>query len=83
MNKNEACVRFLMDAGLETWAIVGIIHGWYQEYEIDEDEESYLYTIADPDEQWNDCWDYWDMIDEEKIAKKISSMMKCFEKSFK
>ena len=39
--------------------VVGFIYDLYQDYEIDEPEEEYLFDIADPDEQYNECYEYW------------------------
>ena len=32
---------------------------------ISEEQESELYAIADPEEKYNDCWEYWANMEEE------------------
>lgn len=45
--------------------VVGCIYGLWADYEIDEEEEFYLYRIVDPNEEFNDASDYWNEIEEE------------------
>lgn len=39
--------------------VIGFIHDLYQDGMIDEPEEEYLYDLVDPEEKYNDCYEYW------------------------
>lgn len=43
--------------------VLGWIYDMYQDYEIDEAEESELYKIADPNEEFNSPAKYWRAMD--------------------
>ena len=45
--------------------LVAYIYDLFQEYMISEEQESELYAIADPEEKYNDCWEYWANMEEE------------------
>ncbi len=59
MSKYENAVLYLSRNGMGKTLILGMIYGLYQDYQIDEDEESYLYHIVDPEDKYNDVSDYW------------------------
>ena len=59
---------------LKTWSIpwvVGWIHSLYQDYMIDENEETYLYMIADPEERFNSPAEYdWARDEDEDFTEE-------------
>lgn len=44
--------------------ILACIHDLFQEYIISEDQEMELYYLADPEDKYNDVWDYWNEMNE-------------------
>lgn len=58
-SKYENKVIELKEKGMSIQNILACIHDVWQNYLIDEDEENYLYNIADPNEEYNDVHDYW------------------------
>ena len=61
----ENRVRELLQTKSIPW-VVGWIHDLYENYEVDEEEEEYLYAIADPEERFNSPCEYWWCIDWDK-----------------
>ena len=43
--------------------VLGQIHDWFQDYEIDEDEEDELYKLADQNDEFNSPAEYWFAMD--------------------
>ena len=39
--------------------VIGFIHDLYQEGMINDPEEEYLYNLVDPEEEYNECYEYW------------------------
>lgn len=51
--------------------VLGWIHSLYNDYDIDEDEEDYLYAIADPEERFNSPAEYyWEMDEDEDFTEE-------------
>lgn len=49
----------LIAEGWETPKLVACIYDLYQEYIISNEQECELYDIADPHEDYNECFRYW------------------------
>ena len=58
----EKCKELTKD-GISNKYIIGCIHGLYQNYLISEKQESELYQIVDPQDEYNEPSDYWQAID--------------------
>lgn len=57
--KYRAKIEELKDNGMSIQNILACIHDVWQNNLIDEDEENFLYNLVDPDEEYNDVFDYW------------------------
>lgn len=51
--------------------VVGFIYGLFQDYQIHEPEELYLYKIVDPEEKYNEPSEYWNAWNYENPLAKI------------
>ena len=58
-------VRKMLEDGYTIEQAVACIYDLFQNYLIDEPEEIRLYDIADPKEEHNRCFDYWQAMDYE------------------
>lgn len=39
--------------------VIGFVYDLYQDCQINEPEEEYLYNLLDPEEKYNECYEYW------------------------
>jgi hypothetical protein len=64
----------LLEMNKDNWEIpkmVACIYDLWQNYYIDDDEEDYLYSLADPNDEYNNCSDYWREMNYENPLMKI------------
>lgn len=67
----EKC-KELMNRGVSPKYIIGCIYGLYEDYTISEEQESELYQLVDPQDEYNETSDYWQAIDEDnELARCI------------
>ena len=59
VSKYQDKVAELRKNGEDVKKILACIFDLYEEHEIDEEEEAFLYMIADPDEEFNCPGEYW------------------------
>lgn len=64
MNIVKYKLNEMMVAGKDIKYMIACIHDLYQDYIISEDQEMELYEIVDPEEKYNDVWDYWNEMNE-------------------
>ena len=57
--KYQNKIKELKENGMSIPDILACVHDVWQNNLINEDEENFLYNLVDPDEQYNDVFDYW------------------------
>lgn len=67
----KAKILKLKANGTEIPKLVAYVHDLWQDYILSDEQEAELFEAADPEEKYNDVYDYWDNMTEENPLMEL------------